>query len=64
MFFIKPKTPKKPTFAVNDLIILILVAGLVFIAITDRDYRLTFHNLVTSVITYNLLNRNNKKNKF
>ena len=64
MFFIKPKTPKKPIFVVNDLITLILVVGLVSIAIIDRDYRLIFYNLATSIITYNLLNRNNKKNKF
>ena len=59
MSFLKPKKPKEPTFFVNNLITLILVAGLVFIAIIDGDYRFNFYNLVTSVITYNLLNRNN-----
>lgn len=64
MSFLKPKKTKEPTFFVNNLITFILVAGLVFIAIVDGDYRLNFHNLATSVITYNLLNRNHKKNKF
>ncbi len=61
MSFLKPK---KPNFFVNNLITLIFVTGLVFIAMIDGDYRLNFYNLATSVITYDLLNRNNKKNKF
>ena len=61
MIIIKLKKQKKPLFTIHDLIIFTLTIGLVLIAIADKDYRLTFHNLATSIITYYFMRRNNRK---
>ena len=61
MIIIKLKKQQKPLFTVQDLIIFVLAIGLVLIANADKDYRLMFHNLATSIITYYFMSRNNRK---
>lgn len=63
MIIIKLKKQQKSLFVIQELIVFVLAIGLVLIAIADNDYRLIFHDLATSIITYYFMSRNNTKTK-
>lgn len=57
------KSPSPNTTKIKDLIILVLAVGLVAIALADKDFRLVYSSVASSVITAQLVNQDKPKSE-
>lgn len=59
--FFNQNNKRKHQPSIQDWAVLVFAAGLLYIAIVDKDYRATFNNLATSIITCYWMTRNDSK---